>query len=441
MTTTPTTNERKPGVSGGRRLLPALLVLGLALLGGSASQGRPAAAEAGPTDQQALTPLQPLIDSAQAGAVLRPPPGRYAGPVTLRKPLTLDGGGLVTIDADGQGTVISLETGGATLRGLHLTGSGTSHDNEDACLRVRGHGNTLENLVIDDCLFGIDLKQADDNVVRGNRIRSKPLDLGMRGDGIRLWYARRNLIEGNEVVDSRDVVAWYSHDNVFRDNIGSRSRYSLHFMFANDNLVEGNRFEDNAVGIYFMYTEGGIARHNVISRATGAAGMAIGFMEASGTLIEDNSIIYCAIGIGSDLSPFQAERKITIRRNRIAFNGIGMRMNNEVGGNEVLDNDFEGNITHVAYGSTQTGIARNRWSGNYWDNYQGFDRDADGTGDAPHQELVHADRLWMQLAAARFFKSAPALELLDFLERLAPFSPPETLLRDEAPRFSRATAS
>lgn len=76
----------------------------------------------------------------------------------------------------------------------------------------------------------------------------------MRGDGLRLWYSNDNLIEGNTVTDSRDMVAWYSHRNIYRKNVGMRSRYSIHFMFANDNVVEDNKFYDNAVGIYFMYT-------------------------------------------------------------------------------------------------------------------------------------------------------------------------------------------
>jgi hypothetical protein len=46
-----------------------------------------------------LKPFQPLVDAAPAGSVLKPPPGRYAGPVVLNKPLTIDGGGQVTIDA------------------------------------------------------------------------------------------------------------------------------------------------------------------------------------------------------------------------------------------------------------------------------------------------------------------------------------------------------
>ena len=49
--------------------------------------------------------------------------------------------------------------------------------------------------------------------------------------------------------------------------------------------------------------------------------------------------------------------------------------------------------------------------------------------------LAYADQIWMELPVARFFRSSPVMELLDFLERLAPFSTPDLILRDEKPRF------
>jgi nitrous oxidase accessory protein len=381
-----------------------------------------------------LKPFQALIDAAPTGSVLQVPAGTYAGPVILNKPLTIEGGGKVTIDAGDRGTVFSMQTDGATLRGIHLSGSGDSHDSDDSCLDVRGHRNRIEKLVIDNCLFGIDLKQSNDNTLLNNKVVSKPADLGVRGDGLRLWYSHRNLIEGNEITDSRDMVAWYSNDNIFRRNVGTRSRYSIHFMFAKNNTVEDNRFIDNAVGVYFMYTEGGILRRNLISHATGATGMAIGFKEASNTVIEGNEIIYCAVGIGSDLSPFQPDSKIWIKNNRFAYNGIAVQFTSELGGNVVTDNVFEGNLTNVVQsGRGKAGL--NEWRGNYWDDYTGFDRNHDGVGDTPYELYAYADQIWIEMPTARFFKTAPVLELLDFLERLAPFSSPEMTLKDERPRF------
>ncbi|MEN3372328.1 nitrous oxide reductase family maturation protein NosD [Dechloromonas sp. ZS-1] len=384
-----------------------------------------------------LKPFQELVDKAPAGSVLRPPPGAYAGPVSIDKPLTIEGGGQVTIDAGDKGTVMVVNADHTTLRGLHLTGSGDSHDTDDSCLDVRGNHNTLENLKLDNCLFGIDLKQTNHSVLRGNSVRSKDRELGVRGDGLRLWYSHDNLIEQNEIIDSRDMVAWYSHRNTFRNNLGKRSRYSIHFMFANENIVEGNRFYDNAVGVYFMYTEGGAARNNVISHATGAAGMGIGFKESSGTIVEGNEIVYCAIGIGSDLSPFQPDSTVEIRHNRFAFNGIGILFNSEVGGNRMVDNIFEGNLTQVAYGGRSGSAAKNFWEGNFWDDYLGFDRNKDGIGDQKHELMAYADQIWMEMPVARFFRSSPVMELLDFLERLAPFSAPDQILVDEKPRFAK----
>lgn len=386
-----------------------------------------------------LKPFQELVDNAPAGSVLKPPPGIYAGPVVIDKPLIIEGGDQVTIDSGDKGTVMILNASNSVLRGLHLTGSGDSHDTDDSCLDVRGHHNVIENIKADNCLFGLDFKQSNHNLIRGNEIRSKPFELGVRGDGLRLWYSNDNIVENNRIIDSRDMVAWYSHRNTFRDNLGRRSRYSIHFMFANDNIVERNQFYDNAVGVYFMYTEGGAVRGNVISHATGATGMGIGFKEASGTIIENNEIIYCGIGIGSDLSPFQPDSTIEIRGNRFAYNGIGILFNSETGGNNMLGNSFEGNLTQVSYGGhgDNNNSPKNVWIGNFWDDYEGFDRDGDGVGDNKHELHAYADQIWMEMPVARFFRSSPVMELLDFLERLAPFSTPDLILRDEKPLFTK----
>ena len=120
-----------------------------------------------------LKPFQDLVDKAPAGSVLKPPPGIYSGPVVINKSLIIDGQNQVTIDAGDKGTVMSLNGGNSALRRIRLTGSGDSHDTDDSCLDVRGHNNMIEDVVVDNCLFGIDLKQANNNIVRSNKITSK----------------------------------------------------------------------------------------------------------------------------------------------------------------------------------------------------------------------------------------------------------------------------
>ncbi len=384
-------------------------------------------------------PLQPLIDRTPAGQTLTLAAGVYAGPVVITRPIVLDGRNQATIDAGGKGSVIVLRTDGATIRNLHLTGSGESYNDIDAGVQVRGKYNVIRDNRIDDCLFGIDLQQSSNNVVRRNRIRSKPFELGQRGDAIRLWYSFHNRIEENDIADARDTVVWYSANNVIRRNTARNSRYSLHFMYSRYNLVEENHYEHNTVGIFLMYSDGVVVRNNYIANASGPTGIGIGFKETSDLTIEGNRILYCSSGMYLDVSPFQPDTTNRMRGNLIAYNAIGVRFLNDWTGNLFHGNSFVDNLTQVTVTGGKT-ANRNDWDGNYWSDYEGFDQDGDGVGDTPYELYDYADRLWQEEPYAQFFKGSPMLEVLDYLARLAPFSEPRMLVRDAHPRMQPITA-
>lgn len=378
--------------------------------------------------------IQAMLDAAEEGAVVTPPPGRYVGHVQVTKPLVLDGAGKVTIDAGGKGSVLLVRTNNATVRNLHLIGTGEDHNGEDAGIQVRGDNNVVKDNRIEDALFGIDLQQSYHNVIRRNFISSKKLELGMRGDSIRLWYSDDNLLEDNEIRNSRDFVLWYSKRNRVTGTIHTGGRYGMHFMFSMDNIVENNRFENNSVGISMMYDQGDVVRNNVISHSVGATGTCISMKEASAVTIVGNEILYCANGLFFDVSPFQPDTVNVVEDNRIAFNDIAISFLNDWQGNEFRRNRLESNITEVAVfggGSAK----RNVWDGNSWDSYEGFDRDHDGVGDTPHREWGYAGRVWMDVPNTRFFKGTAVLEVLDFLDRLAPFSEPTMMLEDAHPKI------
>jgi len=92
--------------------------------------------------------FQELVDATAPNGTLIPPAGTYAGPVVLEHPITIDGRGEVTIDAGGKGSVIYLDTDGATIKNLHLTNSGESHNDIDSGVQVKGSFNVIkDNLV------------------------------------------------------------------------------------------------------------------------------------------------------------------------------------------------------------------------------------------------------------------------------------------------------
>ncbi|BCB26276.1 hypothetical protein SKTS_11620 [Sulfurimicrobium lacus] len=376
--------------------------------------------------------LQPLIDATPPGGTLRPPPGVYAGPALINRPMVLDGGGKVTLDGGGRGTVLTLQTGGAVVRGMRIVRSGDSHDQIDAAILVQGDGNLIEHNTIEDVLFGVFLKQSNDNRLSKNRIRSRDAELAGRGDAVRLWYSRWNVIEGNDIAHVRDLtVANSAHNRIIANTIRD-ARYAVHFIFSPRNLVQGNRISHTATGVVVINSEGVTVRRNSIMHVQDGGGAAVVFKESSSGLVDGNDIAHCSTAIMAD-SPSDPINRITLYGNNIAHNIIGINFYGEKGGHTIHRNHFENNLIQAMLTPGGNPLA-NDWFGNYWDDYQGFDRDHDGVGDNPYELYVYADRLWMEFPMARFFLNSPALELLDFLERLAPFSLPELALRDPAPQ-------
>ena len=395
---------------------------------------------AGETSAAGYPSLQELVDRAEPNSTLVPPPGTYAGPVTLDFPLTIDGKGKVTVDGGGKGSVIYIDTDGAVIKGLRLTNSGNSHNDIDSGIQVRGNFNVIKDNVIDDCLFGIDLQESNNNIVRRNRISSKDVDLGVRGDSVRLWYSFNNKITDNIIRDSRDMVVWYSADNTIARNDSRRGRYSLHFMYSRFNMVDSNHYEHNSVGIFLMYSDSVVVKNNYIAYANGPTGMGIGFKETSDVEIDSNKILYCATGLYIDVSPYDPEATNRIHDNTIAFTSIAVDFLNDWKGNIFERNYFKGNMVQVSVAGGGS-ANRNAWKGNYWDDYEGFDLNHDGIGDQPYQLFNYADRIWMDVPPARFFQGTPVMAVLDFLERLAPFSEPVLLVEDEQPLMSARNRS
>ena len=380
-------------------------------------------------------PLQAWLDTALPGTTLRLPPGKYRGPAIINKPLTVEGNGKVIIDAGGRGTVLTIKADRVTIRGLTLRGSGDSHDTIDGAIMAEGKELLIENNVLEDVLFGISLHKTTDSIVRGNRIRSRPVDSAERGDGMRLWYSTGNRIESNDIAQMRDLTVSNSPRNRFTGNTIHDSRRAFNFLFSHRSIVEGNLLDKNSTGVISLNSEGMVIRNNRILHAMDASGAGIALKETSAALIYGNEIVHCAHGIMAD-SPMDPINRIVFINNIIAHNVTGIYFYGAKGGHIAINNTFKSNlwpVTIIGDGDPMNDF----WWGNSWDNYEGFDLDGDGLGEKPHELYAWADRIWMDTPSATFFRSTPVLELLDFLERLAPFSSPSLILRDTAPRLRK----
>jgi len=385
---------------------------------------------------KASSALQRAIDNAPDGSILKLPAGIYKGGITINKPITIvgkeDG---VIIDGEGNGTVITAKGSYITLKNLHIIGSGDRHENLDAAIKLSdGKQCEISDCVIEDCLFGIDLQMINNSIISNNHIRSKDMDLGMRGDGLRLWYSNDNIVKKNRLIRSRDMVVWYSHGNEIVDNYGRENRYSLHFMYAGKNIIKNNTYELNSVGIFFMYSQDSIATGNVIKSSLGATGMGIGLKDVSNFILKENTILYNAQGLYIDRSPFEPDTHNWIEGNKILYNAEALHFHSLSERNIIKDNVIMGNIEDVVNDSRGSKTNENEIAGNYWDKYEGFDRDGDNVGDTPHKIYQYADQLWVYNPDVKFFYASPVISLLNFLAKLAPFTKPLFLMEDEKPQ-------
>jgi len=380
--------------------------------------------------------LQDAIDKAPAGSILKLPAGVYKGSIVITKPITIVGKEEgVIIDGEGNGTVITAKGSFITLKNLKIVASGDRHENLDAAIKLSdGKQCEISHCVIEDCLFGIDMQMVSNSIISNNKITSKNMDLGLRGDGLRLWYSNDNIVKENALIKSRDMVIWYSHGNEIVKNYGRENRYSLHFMYAGKNLIKDNTYELNSVGIFFMYSQDSIAIGNVIKSSLGATGMGIGLKDVSNFTLKNNTVLYNAQGLYIDRSPFEPDTHNWIIGNKILYNSEALHFHSMSENNVIKDNVIMGNIEDIVNDSRGSKTNENEIVGNYWDKYEGFDRNGDNIGDTPHKVYQYADQMWIYNPDVKFFYASPVITLLNFLAKLAPFSKPLFLMEDKQPK-------
>jgi nitrous oxidase accessory protein len=379
--------------------------------------------------------LQPLIDNSKSGDTLFLKPAVYLGPVVIAiDRLVIDGEGKAVIDGLELNSVIFLESDSVIIKNCIIKNSGGLHDKVNAGITLKGNYNTIENCRIKECLFGIDVFKSQYNKIIHNDISSiTKRSKALKGDAIRFWWAQYNHVIGNYWHDSRDMVVWYSAQNLFQENKGIGNRYGIHFMYAHNNRIQNNLLVNNSVGVFLMYSERTIMSGNYIMDNHRGSGMCLGMKETSGNQIINNKFIYSTRGIHIDVSPYVLEQINTISNNEIAFCGSAFFFKTKQEGNLIKNNYIHNNLQQVSMEATTERF--NDWDNNYWDDYQGFDKDGDNIGDVPYRLYSYVEHLWDFNKNVKFFFGAPILAVLDFLERLAPFSEPKFVLEDKHPMY------
>lgn len=406
--------------------------IGASLLAASLafSSGSPVVAEAN-------VDLQALIDATPSWETLTLAPGTYRGRVVIDKPITIDGGGVAMVDGLGEGNTIEVTSGGVVLKRLEIRSTGDSLDRENAAVSATAApGLTVEDCVFEDVLFGVFSRESPGTVVRRNVIGAKDLEVGRRGDALRLWESPGSLVEGNTVAGGRDSVIWFSDGTVVRDNRFTGGRYGLHFMYDHGVIVERNQLEGNSVGAYLMYSSDIEFRDNVVAGNHGPSGYGLGLKDVDGVTADGNRFVGNRVGIYLDNSPVGYDVHQYFSGNLVAFNQVGVLFTPSVQRNHFSGNAFVDNREQVGVSGTGT-FTGNEWTidgvGNHWDDFGGYDADGDGIGDIPYRLADLYSTLTDRHPEIVFFAETPAASAIALTARLFPALRPEPKVIDEAP--------
>jgi nitrous oxidase accessory protein len=397
--------------------------------------------------------LQERIDAAQPNETIQVERGVQAGPIVIRKPVTLIGLSGAEIRGNGSGNVVTIAADDVTLIGFRITGSGLRLSDDDAAVFVTGSRVRVENNVIADSLHGIYLKKVSGAQILRNRIEGKttlspsaePVEKSIgqssencdttlvsnrRGNGIHQWNCDGNTIVGNEISEARDGI-YFSFTNNCRveDNLIHGVRYGLHYMYSDDNVFLNNTFTENAAGAAIMFSKGLIVRGNKFVNNRGHRAYGLIIQSSDRSKLEQNEITSNAVGLS-----FNQCNDNEITGNRVTQNYIGLRFGSNSSGNRFTENVFARNLHPVETGGSD--VSGNRWAingaGNYWEGGLETDLDHDGINDLPHRELDTLGVLRRDFPVVAFLSESPALKLLRFANERA-VVPGLSAIEDPAP--------
>ena len=382
-------------------------------------------------DQQYST-LTEAIKIASSGDSIVIFGGEFHEPtIVIDKPLSIQGIDQPIFDGDNLRQVITVAADNVRIRGITIARCGSSFIDDLAGIKVE----EVNNCLIEDCrfvdnFFAIYLAKSAGSKVVGNQITAQNNRQSSSGNGIHLWYCRDVFIADNNVQGHRDGIYFeFVQDGEIRNNFSSRNlRYGLHFMFSDRCRYIENTFRNNGAGVAVMYTREVGMENNNFEDNWGSASFGLLLKDISDSHITANNFSGNSIAIYMENSS-----RVKIANNDFSSNGRAMRIMANCMDNEVEMNNFVGNAFDVTTNSRNN---FNRFTGNYWSSYQGYDLNHDGVGDIP----FHPVRLF-SLVVERFPSSLILLrsvfvDVLDVAERVFPVLTPETLV-DNMPAMGK----
>jgi nitrous oxidase accessory protein len=375
----------------------------------AALQAPGAAAFAAPTE---VSPAGPVRTIARALAVT-PAGGRivvragvYREPtIQVTAPVEILGDSGAVIDGQGQRQLMTITANDVTVRGLTFRNVGASYTEDRAAIKVVGvTGCTIEDNRVEDGFFGIYLARSSHCRIARNVLQAHGRTEFGSGNGIHLWSSDSVTIEDNTISGHRDGI------------------YGLHFMYSDGCHYRSNLFRANGSGVAVMYSRDVEMTGNRFEESWGSAAYGLLLKEMSDSRVIGNRFAGNTTGLVAE-----GADRLEARDNDFVGDGWAIRLSASTSDARFSGNNFIGNTFDIATNSRQT---FSTFTGNYWDQYRGYDLDRDGHGDVPHRPVRLFALIVEHNEPSLILLRSLFVRVLDVTERVLPVLTPSALTDD-----------
>lgn len=348
----------------------------------------------------------------------------------LLKPIHIVGEEGAVLDGQSKGYILKLLSDSISISGLKFINSGRSYTKDYAAIyasRVK-HFQLINNEIVDP-YFGILLEKSHYGFISENKVHGAFRQEVETGNGIHTWHCSNLDIVNNEVFGLRDgIYLEFAEESTIRNNYThENARYGLHFMFSNHNEYLGNTFQDNGAGVAVMFSKFIVMDGNTFIKNWGTASYGLLLKEIYDAEVTNNVFQENTIGIY-----IEGCTRINYTSNHFEQNGWAVKVSGGGYTNIFTKNNFLSNSFDVSY---NTKMNDNKFEGNYWSSYSGYDLDKNDVGDVPYRPVKLFSYIVNQTPETIILLRSLFVDIINFSERVSPVFTPDKLV-DVAPAMT-----
>lgn len=372
--------------------------------------------------------LTAALASVANGDTILVKPGTYReGNIAITKKVVILGEDYPLFDGEHKYEIITVQADGVVIRGFAFANTGTSSMNDLAAVKVIDARHvTIGDNRFTNTFFGIHFSNSSASIVEHNKLQASATGEHEIGNGIHMWKCHDIVIRSNEIRGHRDGIyfEFVTNSTITGNTSENNIRYGLHFMFSHNDEYRDNAFIANGAGVAVMYTKHVRMYGNTFRQNWGDSSYGLLLKDIQDSEVIDNRFIGNTIAIH-----LEGVSRTRFVGNDYRSNGYAIRLQASCDDNVFTHNNFSGNTFDF---TTNGMMVLNNIDGNYWDRYEGYDLDKNGSGDVPYRPVNMFSMIVERIPSAVLLWRSFLVLLLDKVEKTLPVVTPENL-KDNTP--------